>query len=134
MTMIADRPPEVEERLQAGHWEVDCIMGAANQSAVGTLVERRTRYLILIGVVHGKPTAEVMRDAITIIFQALPARLRRTLTWDQGKELALHQQITERTGTREGNGLARPLTRRTAAGRRRSQYAAPQEPRLGPAS
>jgi IS30 family transposase len=100
MTMIADRPPEVEDRLQAGHWEGDCIMGAANQSAVGTLVERRTRYLILIGVFHGKPTAEAMRDAITATFQALPARLCRTLTWDQGKELALHQQITQRTGTR----------------------------------
>jgi IS30 family transposase len=80
--------------------EGDCIMGAANQSAIGTLVERRTRYLILIGVFHGKPTAEAMRDAITSTLQALPARLRRTLTWDQGKELALHQQITERTGTR----------------------------------
>jgi IS30 family transposase len=100
MTMIADRPPEVEDRLQAGHWEGDCIMGAGNQSAIGTLVERRTRYLILIGVFHGKPSAEAMCDAIIATLQALPARLRRTLTWDQGKELALHQQITEPTGTR----------------------------------
>jgi IS30 family transposase len=161
MTMIADRPPEVEDRLQAGRWEGDCIMGAANQSAIGTLVERRTRYLILIGVFHSKPTAEAVRDAITTTFQALPARLRRTLTWDQGKELALHQQITERTGTRvffcdahspwqrgskcehersaarllpQRNRLARPHVRRTAAGRRRSQHAAPQKPPLGPAS
>jgi IS30 family transposase len=95
-TAIADLRREDKTVRQKG----DCIMGAANQSAIGTLVERRTRYLILIGVFHGKPTAEVMRDAITTTFQALPARLRRTLTWDQGKELALHQQITERTGTR----------------------------------
>ena len=99
MTMIADRPPEVEDRLQAGHWEGDCIMGARNRSAIGTLVERRTRYLILLGVCHGKPTAQAMCDAVSTALQALPARLRRTLTWDQGKELALHQQVTERTGT-----------------------------------
>jgi IS30 family transposase len=60
-------------------------MGAANQSAIGTLVERRTRYLILIGVFHGKPTAEAMRDAITSTLQALPARLRRTLTMGSGQ-------------------------------------------------
>jgi len=100
MTMIADRPPEVDDRVQVGHWEGDCIMGAGNRSAIGTLVERRTRYLILIPVPNGRPTAEAMHEGITTALGALPSWLRRTLTWDQGKELALHQQITEQTGTR----------------------------------
>jgi IS30 family transposase len=100
MTMIADRPPEVADRVQVGHWEGDCVMGAGNRSAIGTLVERRTRFLILIHVPTGRPTAEAMRAGITSALGQLPAPLRRTLTWDQGKELALHQKITEQIGTR----------------------------------
>jgi IS30 family transposase len=100
MTMIAERPPEVEDRIQLGHWEGDCVMGVGNRSAIGTLVERRTRFLILIHVPTGRPTAEAMRHGITTVLSHLPAGLRRTLTWDQGKELALHRQITEQTGTR----------------------------------
>ncbi|MBE1612977.1 IS30 family transposase [Actinopolymorpha pittospori] len=100
MTMIADRPPEVTDRVEIGHWEGDCITGAGNRSAIGTLVERRTRYLILVHVPTGRPTADAMREGITTALGVLPAWLRRTLTWDQGKELALHQQITEQTGTR----------------------------------
>ncbi len=100
MTMIADRPAEVDDRVQVGHWEGDCIMGAGNRSAIGTLVERVTRFLILIHVPTGRPTAEAMRDSIADTLGVLAPHLRRTLTWDQGKELALHQQITARTGTR----------------------------------
>ncbi len=100
MTMIADRPAEVADRVQVGHWEGDCIMGAGNRSAIGTLVERRTRYLILIHVPTGRPTAEAMCEGIIAALGQLPAQLRRTLTWDQGKELAMHQQISEHTGTR----------------------------------
>jgi transposase, IS30 family len=100
MAMIAERPAEVDDRVQVGHWEGDCIMGVGNRSAIGTLVERSTRYLILIHVPTGRPTAEVMRTGITTALGRLPALLRRTLTWDQGKELALHQRITEQTGTR----------------------------------
>lgn len=99
MTMIADRPVEVEDRVQVGHWEGDCIMGAGNRSAIGTLVERTTRFVTLIHVI-GRPTAEAMQDGIADALGALPPHLRRTLTWDQGKELALHQQITARIGTR----------------------------------
>ena len=80
MTMIADRPPEVEDRVQLGHWEGDCIMGPANRSAIGTLVERHARFLILIHVPTGRPTAEAMRAGITAAFAQLPAELRRTLT------------------------------------------------------
>ena len=100
MTMIADRPAEVEDRVQVGHWEGDCIMGAGNRSAIGTLVERVTRFLILVHVPQGRPTAEAVRDGITDALGALPPHLRRTLTWDQGKELSLHRQINARTGTR----------------------------------
>jgi len=100
MTMIADRPAEVTDRVQVGHWEGDSIMGAGNRSAIGTLVERVTRFVILIHVPTGRPTAEAMRDGIAETLGAFAPHLRRTLTWDQGKELALHQQITARTGTR----------------------------------
>lgn len=100
MTMIADRPAEVEARVQVGHWEGDCIMGAGNRSAIGTLVERVTRFVILVHVPTGRPTAQAMRDGIADALGAFAPHLRRTLTWDQGKELALHQQIAARTGTR----------------------------------
>ncbi|MGH9216755.1 MAG: IS30 family transposase [Acidimicrobiales bacterium] len=100
MTMIADRPAEVADRVQLGHWEGDCIMGAGNRSAIGTLVERRTRFLILVHVPTGRPTAEAMHDGITTALGQLPADLRRTLTWDQGKELALHQKISEQIDTK----------------------------------
>lgn len=99
MTMIADRPAEVADRIQVGQWEGDCIMGAGNRSTICTLVERRTRYLILVHVTTGRPTAEAMREGITAALGQLPAPLRRTLTWD-GKELAMHRQISEQTGTR----------------------------------
>ena len=100
MTMIADRPAEVEDRVQVGHWEGDCIMGAGNRSAIGTLVERVTRFLILVHVPTKRSNAEAMRDGVADALGALPPHLRRTLTWDQGKELSLHRQITARTGTR----------------------------------
>jgi IS30 family transposase len=100
MTMICDRPVEVENRAEVGHWEGDCIMGAGNRSAIGTLVERRTRFLMLIHVPTDRPAAQSIRDGVCAAMQDLPPQLRRTLTWDQGKELALHQQITQRIGTR----------------------------------
>jgi IS30 family transposase len=99
MRMIDERPVEVEDRVQAGHWEGDLIMGAGNRSAIGTLVERATRFLILLPFPDGVATTEGVRHAITAALAELPAGLRRTLTWDQGKELALHPQITAATGT-----------------------------------
>jgi len=100
MTMIADRPEEVEDRVQVGHWEGDCIKGAGNRSAIGTLVERRTRFLILVHLPDGRATAEAMQAGLATVLGRLPADLRRTLTWDQGKELALHQQLAEQIGTK----------------------------------
>ncbi|WP_297848814.1 IS30 family transposase [Mycobacterium sp.] len=100
MTMIADRPAEAEDRVQIGHWEGDCIKGAGNRSAIGTLVERRTRFLILVHLLDGRATAEAMRAGLTATLGQLPADLRRTLTWDQGKELALHQLIAEQIGAK----------------------------------
>jgi IS30 family transposase len=99
MRMIDERPAEVEDRVQAGHWEGDLIMGPGNRSAIGTLVERTTRFLVLLHMPEGVPTTVTVRQAISSAFGALPDGLARTLTWDQGKELALHQQITAATGT-----------------------------------
>ena len=99
MRMIDERPDEVEDRVQAGHWEGDLIMGAGNRSAIGTLVERTTRFVILLAFRDGIATADGARQAITSALESLPPALRRTLTWDQGKELAMHQQITASTGT-----------------------------------
>jgi IS30 family transposase len=89
MRMIADRPVEVADRIQVGHWEGDCIMGTRNRSAIGTLVERSTRSLILIHVPAGVSNAQAIRDGVCRALMSLPPELRRTLTWDQGKELAL---------------------------------------------
>jgi len=99
MRMITERPPEAEDRLQAGHWEGDLIMGPGNRSAIGTLLERSTRFLILLPFPAGIATAEAVRHTIEAVLGRLPERLRRTLTWNQGKELALHQQVTAATGT-----------------------------------
>ncbi len=99
MRMIDERPAVAEDRVQAGHWEGDLIMGAGNRSAIGTLVERTTRFLILLRFPDGIATTDEVRDAITQALESLPAGLRRTLTWDQGKELAMHQQITSAIGT-----------------------------------
>jgi IS30 family transposase len=98
MRMINERPPEVADRAQAGHWEGDLIMGAGNRTAIGTLVERATRFVILLSFPDAVGSAEAVREAISTALERLPDGLRRTLTWDQGKELAAHQQIAAATG------------------------------------
>ncbi len=90
MRMIDERPAEVLDRGQAGHWEGDLIMGPGNRTAIGTLVERRTRFVILLAFPDAVATAQAVLDAITATLTGLPAALRRTPTWHQGKELALH--------------------------------------------
>ena len=111
--MIANRPSEVEDRLVPGHWEGDLIIGL-NKSAIGTLVERTTRYTMLLHlppmeghgtipvVKNGPPLAGhgalAVNDAIAVQFATLPEQLRQSLTWDQGSEMARHVQLRIDTG------------------------------------
>ena len=91
--MISQRPAEAEDRAVPGHWEGDLLVGANNQSALGTLVERSTRFTLLLPLPHGYDAVSV-RDAIIPAITALPAHLRRSLSWDQGSEMARHAEIT----------------------------------------
>jgi IS30 family transposase len=97
MVMISERPPEVEDRAVPGHWEGDLLMGAANQSAIGTLVERSTRFVMLLGLPDGREAPQV-REAIARKVGTLPAALRRSITWDRGKEMADHLRFSIETG------------------------------------
>jgi IS30 family transposase len=97
MTMIDQRPVEVADRSVPGHWEGDLILGAGNQSAIGTLVERCSRFVILLHL-PGRHTAQAVHDALIAALSAVPAPLRRSLTWDQGKEMALHTRIADALG------------------------------------
>jgi IS30 family transposase len=97
MVLISERPAEVEDRAVPGHWEGDLIMGSNNKSAVGTLVERSTRYVLLLHLGRDKSAVAVetaMRDAI----MRLPETMRRTVTWDRGKEMSTHVSFTLATG------------------------------------
>jgi IS30 family transposase len=110
--MISERPPEAEDRAVPGHWEGDLILGLSS-SAIGTLVERTTRFTVLLHLPrmpeHGQPRikngpalaghgAEAVRDAIASAITTLPEQLRRSLTWDQGAEMAQHAQLRIDTG------------------------------------
>ena len=111
--MISERPPEVDDRVVPGHWEGDLIIGTG-RSAIGTVVERTTRFTVLVhlprkdgwgdmppvknGPALGGYGAESMRAALTDSFSTLPDQLRRSLTWDRGKELAAHAAFTVETG------------------------------------
>jgi transposase, IS30 family len=92
MVMIADRPADVEGRLVPGDWEGDLITGTQNKSAIGVLVERTTRYTKLLHLPNGHG-AEQVQAAIVAAMARLPDHLRRSLTWDQGSEMANHAQI-----------------------------------------
>lgn len=94
---ISERPAEVEDRAVPGHWEGDLIIGAGNRSAIGTLVERATRYVVLLHLPDGYG-AEAVRDAMTTAAENLPAHLMRSITWDRGKEMTQHATFTVETG------------------------------------
>ena len=93
MVMIDQRADSVQDRVEPGHWEGDLIMGVGNRSAIGTLVERTTRNVILLHLGQVR-TAVAVRDALIAVFSALPPGLRRSLTWDQGKEMSAHADLT----------------------------------------
>jgi IS30 family transposase len=97
MVMIRERPAEAGDRAVPGHWEGDLIIGKDCKSAVGTLVERTTRFVLLLhlpGGRHARLAGQAMRQAIS----TLPAELARTITWDQGKEMSCHAEFTVATG------------------------------------
>jgi transposase, IS30 family len=97
MVMISERPAEAEDRAVPGHWEGDLIIGAGNKSAIGTLVERATRFVLLLHLPDGYAPDRVAA-AMTEAMGGLADALRRSLTWDQGKEMAGHAQIAVDTG------------------------------------
>jgi transposase, IS30 family len=93
MVMIADRPAEVADRAIPGHWEGDLVLGEGGRSAVGTLVERSTRFLLLLHL-HGDRSADAVDAAMRKTVANLPEELCRSITWDQGAEMANHVNFT----------------------------------------
>jgi len=97
MVMVSERPAEANDRAVPGHWEGDLILGAGSRSAVGTLVERATRFVLLLHLGSDKSAVnveQVMRRTV----MTLPDELRRSITWDQGAEMAGHAAFTIATG------------------------------------
>ncbi|MBC3190679.1 IS30 family transposase [Pseudonocardia sp. C8] len=95
--MISERPAEADDRAVPGHWEGDLIIGGDGATAIGTLVERSTRFVLLLHL-PGRHGAEELRDAMIPAICSLPEMLRRSLTWDQGIEMARHGEISIATG------------------------------------
>jgi len=98
MVSIHDRPPEIDERLVPGHWEGDLIKGAYNRSAVGTLVERTTLFTVLSRM--NDASAEAALEGFSHVLNRIESQKRLSLTYDQGREMAAHQRLTEATGVK----------------------------------
>ncbi|KKL49883.1 hypothetical protein LCGC14_2311040 [marine sediment metagenome] len=96
-TSIHDRPPEVETRVVAGHWEGDLIIGKDHKSALGTLVERTTRYTLLVPLGSQKDSISVTQ-AFGRALSKIPDHLKKSLTYDRGAEMTRHQEFTASTG------------------------------------
>jgi IS30 family transposase len=97
--MISERPAEVEDRAVPGHWEGDLLLGKL-PTAIATLVERSTRFCQLVELPEGH-SGEAVRDALVKSIGSLPKQLRRSLTWDQGKEMLEHAQFTIDSGVHQ---------------------------------
>jgi len=97
MVMISERPTEADDRAVPGHWEGDLIVGRNSRSFIGTLVERTSRFVMLLHLPDGPGAVSVTRALTDKILQ-LPVELRRSVTWDQGREMYLHRRFTIETG------------------------------------
>ena len=121
MVMISERPAEAEDRAVPGHWEGDLIIGAGNKSAIGTLVERASRFVMLLHLPDGHGPEQVAA-AMTGAMGGLPGAIRRSLTWDQGSEMA--GACPDKRGHRPGHLLLRPAFALAARHEREHQRAA----------
>lgn len=101
MVMISDRPSEVDDRAVPGHWEGDLIIGKNGESQIGTLVERTTRFVILLHLPQRRD-AETVADQMITQMSRLPEHLRRSITWDQGSEMAAHARVSAELNLRDG--------------------------------
>ena len=97
MVSISERPAEAADRAVPGHWEGDLLVGKANRSYIGTLVERQTRY-VLLSYLGNDASTETVTAKIAEQIGRLPEQLRRSLTWDQGVEMTRHREFTVATG------------------------------------